>query len=265
MPRPAKIDPTRARKTVFYGIVLFSLGVVIRIGLPPIGFLGLFIAAAGGVLIAYAALANLALSRCGEKMRRAALVLMRLIRIGAAVFAVTFVLFQIYLISGSRGSADSGGADYVIVLGAQVNGETPSLMLAARLRTAQNYLEANPDSCAILSGAQGPGESITEARAMRLWLEKRGIDPSRLIEEDRSRSTIENIRNSFEIIKAEGGADKICVLSNDFHLRRAQVIGALEGHKLYAVNAPTPRPDLAVCYYLREYFSFIKVLLVYAF
>ena len=64
-----------------------------------------------------------------------------------------------------RGQEDRSAlpADAVIVLGAGVNGETPSLALWTRIRVAAAYLEAHPDIPAVLSGGQGPGEDISEA------------------------------------------------------------------------------------------------------
>ena len=53
--------------------------------------------------------------------------------------------------------------DYLIVLGAAVYGDRPSLTLIRRLEGAAAYLERYPDSVAIVSGGMGKGETITEA------------------------------------------------------------------------------------------------------
>ena len=47
--------------------------------------------------------------------------------------------------------------DYIIVLGAHVDGTRLSMALLERTRRALQYLENNPDTKAVLSGGQGRG------------------------------------------------------------------------------------------------------------
>ena len=61
---------------------------------------------------------------------------------------------------------------------------------------------------AVVSGGQGPGETMTEGEAMEIWLEARGIDPQRIIVEDRATSTWENLENSFALIRGRGGGGR---------------------------------------------------------
>ena len=51
--------------------------------------------------------------------------------------------------------------DYLIVLGAAVYKDQPSLTLVRRLEGALDYLNAYPESVAIVSGGMGPGETVT--------------------------------------------------------------------------------------------------------
>jgi uncharacterized SAM-binding protein YcdF (DUF218 family) len=90
-------------------------------------------------------------------------------------------------------------------LGAGLHGTTPSLSLTNRLAAALAFLEEHPDTVAIVSGGQGPGENMTEAEAMTIWLEARGIAPERIIGEPEATSTAENLENSFRIIRERGG------------------------------------------------------------
>ena len=71
--------------------------------------------------------------------------------------------------------------DYIIVLGAHVNGVRLSKALLERTRRALEYLEKNPKTRAVLSGGQGEGETISEAEAMRRYLEDHGLSRVRLI------------------------------------------------------------------------------------
>ena len=60
--------------------------------------------------------------------------------------------------------ADDPEAQWVVVLGSQA-GTGPSRVrpLRERLEAARDYLARYPEAVAVLSGAQGDGESITEA------------------------------------------------------------------------------------------------------
>lgn len=143
---------------------------------------------------------------------------------------------------------------YVVVLGAGVHGTTPSLSLRSRLDAAYDYLMAHPDTIAIVSGGQGPGEDISEAQCMFDDLTARGIDPDRVWMEDRSTSTRENLRFSLGIIEARAGGkpETLNVLSNEFHLLRAKLMASDEDILAYGVPAKTPYTSLFVNYFLRE-------------
>ncbi len=83
--------------------------------------------------------------------------------------------------------------DYAVILGAKVNGEIPSLSLQFRLDAALEYAIQYPHVYLILSGGQGPGEHISESEAMKRFLVKNGIQEERLLIEDLSTSTYENL------------------------------------------------------------------------
>ena len=71
--------------------------------------------------------------------------------------------------------------DYIIVLGAHVDGTRMTLALLERARRALLYLEENPGTKAVLSGGKGDGENISEAEAMYCYLTGHGINGDRLI------------------------------------------------------------------------------------
>ncbi|MBA9025106.1 YdcF family protein [Peribacillus huizhouensis] len=149
----------------------------------------------------------------------------------------------------------SNHADYLIVLGAQVRGTVPSLALQYRINTAADYLTKNKSTIAIVSGGQGNGEDISEAEAMKQGLVKCGIDESRIIMEDRSTSTYENIKYSKLLIPK--GAVRGFIVTNDFHVYRAEKIAASQGLKLQGISAETPKVVL-VKSYIREYMAITK-------
>lgn len=118
-------------------------------------------------------------------------------------------------------AAPSTSCPTVIVLGCQVRGTVPSLLLRYRIDAAADYLEANPQAVAVLSGGMGPGEDVSEAACMFRCLTERGIAPERLYLEERSSSTLENLRFSQALMEREGLAEPVLLISNDFHLFRA--------------------------------------------
>lgn len=155
--------------------------------------------------------------------------------------------------------------DAVIVLGAGVNGRTPSLTLRTRIDAAEAYLRRHPDVPAVLSGGQGPGEEITEARCMYDALVERGIDPNRLILEERSASTAENIRYSIPLLEAQGFdscGGRLAIVTNDFHMLRAKLlVGRVWPVETVGVPAELPWWWLSANYYVRESFALIKTLI----
>jgi len=128
--------------------------------------------------------------------------------------------------------------DYIIVLGAKVNGREPSGALRNRIQVAKEYLEANPDTLAVLSGGQGSDEEISEAQCMYERLTAGGIDPSRLILEDQSSDTSENLRFSRGLIPED--AQTIGLVTNNFHIFRALATArGLGWNNVYGVPVAT--------------------------
>ena len=168
---------------------------------------------------------------------------------GLVLAAVTGV----FIGRAGQGDADQD-CDYVIVLGAGVNGTVPSLILSERINRAYDYLTANPDVICIVSGGQGPGEDITEAKCMYDRLVSKGIDPERIWQEDKSTSTRENIRFSLEVIEAKTGRrpTEAAIISNEFHLFRAGLFAQEQDLAMIGVPAKTTWFSLRANYFLRE-------------
>lgn len=117
--------------------------------------------------------------------------------------------------------------DYIIVLGAQVRENGPSVVLKYRLDSAAEYLEQNPSTICIVTGAKGSNEPVTEARGMADYLIARGIDENRIILEEKALNTAENIRYSKAFLP--GGDATVGIVTNDFHMYRALGIAKKEG------------------------------------
>lgn len=170
------------------------------------------------------------------------------------VIGVIMTAYTEYFIIAASGGKPDEEAPYVIVLGAGVNGTTPSLSLMDRLEPALDYLEKHPQTRAVLSGGQGEGESISEALCMADWLEENGIDRERLILEDKALSTEDNITFSLALIDEYGGSSqgRVGVVSSEYHMYRSIYIAKEQGADAFGIPGDTSLPILKINYFLRE-------------
>ena len=122
------------------------------------------------------------------------------------------------------------------------------------VQAALAWLEAHPDCVAVVSGGQGPGETMTEGEAMQIWLEAKGVDPSRIIVEDRATSTMENLEYSFELIRAAGGEPdgNVAIVTSEYHLCRAKRMARALGAEPVGIAAETTLPSMRINYFIRE-------------
>ena len=150
--------------------------------------------------------------------------------------------------------------DYLIVLGAHVDGTRLSKALLERTRRAFSYLCENPRTKAVLSGGMGTGEAITEAQAMYNYLTEHGIDGGRLILEEKSTNTKENLDFSLEKI---GTLDcSVGIVTNNFHVFRGVMIGKKCGCK-HIYGIPSRYRTWRLLFYVpREILAIIKDKLV---
>ena len=169
--------------------------------------------------------------------------------LGLCVCAVTEAL----IIKASFG--DPGAqVDYVVVLGAKVRDDGPSVSLWDRIYAARDYLEAHPHTVAVLSGGKGKDEPMSEAQCMFTELLALGIEPGRLWQEDKAESTWENIRYSLDLIQKETGArpTKIGVLSSEYHLFRASLFAKKNQVEFVGIPARTSRLSQRINHFMRE-------------
>lgn len=145
--------------------------------------------------------------------------------------------------------------EYLIVLGAHINGTEPSRALQNRLNTAMEYLEKNPKTLVVVSGGKGSDEDISEAEAMGKYLICRGIAAERIILEDQSTNTVENLKFTAKLISKEA---KIGIVTNDFHIYRSLKLAKKQGYtSVCGISAPSV-PLYQPYYVLREILAMIK-------
>lgn len=177
-----------------------------------------------------------------------------------AVVAVGFTAF--FIVEGciisqmhEKGEAE---LDYIIVLGAQVRESGPSAALKYRLDEAVEYLEDNPKTICIVSGGQGANEPYSEAEGMAQYLKEQGIDASRILLEDKSLNTEQNMEYSKALIKDGASAG---IITNDFHLFRAKQIARKYGLDNICGIAAKSTPVYLPNNMLREFLAEIKFLM----
>ena len=205
-----------------------------------------------GVLFGIAALIGVyqLLRFLSRKHPKAARRMQRLLTVCVCIVALAAAITGIIVIQASCGSPNAD-CDYLIVLGAGVNGTVPSLSLRERLDAAYDYLLAHPDTVCVVSGGQGSGEDITEAECMYRYLTAKGMDPQRIIREDQATSTHENLTYSMDLIGWEQ-ASSVGILSSEYHLYRASLMARQQGIDPIMIPAKTTWLSLRMNYYLRE-------------
>ena len=145
-----------------------------------------------------------------------------LVFVGMAVF-----LFLMVKIGACFECTCDTPLDYIIVLGAQVKDDGPSVVLKYRLDCAAEYLDKNPGTICIVTGAKGSNERVTEARGMADYLISAGIDEERIILEEQATNTSENIRYSKALLPS--GDVTVGIVTNNFHVYRALGIAKKQG------------------------------------
>ena len=182
--------------------------------------------------------------------------LWKIILVLTCIGFVYFWIVEIPIIRNARTDPDPE-RPYLVVLGAAVYGERPSLTLVRRMEGALDYLETYPESTAIVSGGMGKGENITEALAMHDWLIANGIAEERVLMEPEATSTQENLQYSFDIIRSRGDDPdgNVAIVSSAYHLYRAKSMAKLQGVEAAGVAAPWGYPMVMLNYFIREAFG----------
>ena len=241
---------TKEKVCFILAVLFFLLGAVMRFVFTAVRFTGFLFWCAAAGLVLYALLdrwgQRQAWARWGKRL------LLLLLVLGTLLFTVLEAL----VVTNAR-TVWPDKPEAVVILGAGVNGTEPSLSLLSRLEAALYYIGQDPGTFPIVvTGAQGPGEEISEAECMAQWLIEYGVDPGRILLEDQARTTEENVRYSKALL-AEYGVDEgaaVAVVSSDYHLCRTKW---LWGGGMWPVAAYMPERfwPLQLNYYVREAFG----------
>lgn len=160
---------------------------------------------------------------------------------------------EVFLIRATFGDPKES-CEYIVVLGAKVRHDAPSVALMERIRGAYDYMTEHPDVIAVVSGGQGPDEPMTEAQCMYEQLVAMGINESRIWLEDQASTTWANLNYSLELIEAKTGTrpTKLGIVSSEYHLLRAGMMAQDCGVNPVRIPAHTTHTSQFVNHLMRE-------------
>lgn len=190
----------------------------------------------------------------------------RLWRWGWAAFwlwIASVAVFWGLLAQASTGvrAAAPGPVAAIVVLGSGTPGGKVSPVLAARLDLALERAQAHPDAVVIASGGFDFNATRSESAVMGDYLRARGLPPARILQEERSTSTAQNLAFSRRLLEQRGivvAREPVELVTSDFHAPRARWIAERAGYaQPRTIGAATP---LYVRYnaWLREYFAVLS-------
>ena len=181
--------------------------------------------------------------------------------------AICFSALLGLVLSGAR-DVIVGQPRAMIVLGCRVYPWGPSILLQDRMDEALEYLQKNPDVIVVTSGGQGSNEPASEAATMRDYFLSRGIAQERILVEEESSNTWENLNFSRELLAESGHEerlDPIIVVSNGFHLTRVRMLALRvwgEEVELSTLSAPSSHVPSRLKMYVREPLALVKSFLM---
>lgn len=197
-------------------------------------------------------------------MKKVAFFLLRLLK--AFLIAIGFLLTASLLfvgivtfivLHGFRGSG-SLPADCAVVFGTAVYGnQFPGPGIVRRVGGAgEYYRQGLITDRVILSGGMGTGNILSEARVMKREALKQGIPEGKILIEEESHSTLENLRYSQPLAK---GCKSVVGISDKYHLARIDLLARrLDWDNFSTVPTPgSPTRDFERRSAVREILAYI--------
>ena len=183
-----------------------------------------------------------------------------------AVLILGFAVLEAVIHAGAKDQI-SGEPEIMIIFGCQVKPWGPSILLQDRLDKALEYLEDDPDITVIVTGGKGDDEHVSEARCMYDYLVENGVSPERILMEDQSRNTWQNVNYTRELLEKEGyDADtEVLLVSNGFHLLRIRMLWERvfgESGGVSTLAAPVTHRPSGVKMFFREPLALVKSFLL---
>jgi len=171
-------------------------------------------------------------------------------------------LLGMFIFIGKQGMKNTTtfNEDCALVLGCGIRGEKILPTLQFRLDKCLDYIQHNPKALIIVSGGQCRNETISEAEAMKRYLISKGVDSNRIIEENQSKNTRQNMqfsKNLLDTCFSSGNYSVVCITS-DYHAYRANKLSKNANLTVSHYNSKTAW-YLYPAAYFRETLSIIKM------
>lgn len=174
---------------------------------------------------------------------------------GLGVYVISFSVFCVWLLQGLNRTSDTG-YDAVIVFGGGIQVDVISDQALSRLDSAAEHLKKDKNAVCIVSGGKAEGNPYSEAYLMKLYLTGlKDIEEDRVIMEDQSKNTWDNIKYSYELI--EKGSKVLCI-SSDYHVKRIDMMLKRQGFDADILACDIPFSLKEYSSLVREYMAYVK-------
>ena len=225
-------------------LCLSNLSLIRHEGRRPVNLLGIllsFLLVAGEVFLFWQASLP-----AGESLGQ-----IRLHELCGCLFAAVYLYFECMLLGVMVASAivvryePDRDKDFLIVLGCGLRKDgTPTPLLRGRLDRALAFAkkqkeETGRDLIFVTSGGQGPNEVVSESASMKGYLMEQGVPAERIVEEDRSADTMENMQFSKEKILQVDPAGKVAFATTNYHVFRSGLCARRVKMRAVGMGAPT--------------------------
>ena len=228
-------------------VAVSNVSLIRHEGLRPVNLLGIALAVVWFATILFWSQIPMLTMRSAELYSR--------VRAVEAVVAVAIAYGECLLLStiacawqASR-HVPNHAADYLVVLGCGIRADgTPSPLLAGRVDLAREFDESRQalgDAPArfVPSGGQGPDEVMSEAQSMEDYLASKGVDRGRIVQENHSATTRENMVFSREVIERDAGRStdglRVVFSTTNYHVFRGYVCAREAGMDVEGLGART--------------------------
>ena len=135
--------------------------------------------------------------------------------------------------------------DFIIILGSKINEDgTLTPLLKGRVDKAVDFAKKQYENTKrkiiyIPSGGKGNDEVISEAKAIKDYLIKQGVDKKQIIIEDKSTNTTENMKYSKKKIDSINRNGNIAFATTNYHVFRSGVIANNQGIECEGLGSKT--------------------------
>ena len=144
------------------------------------------------------------------------------VSVSVIYLSVSFLIFMLYTLF-LQIIPKKKDFDYVIIHGSGLlDGNRVSKLLSDRIDKALDIYHKDPTPPILIpSGGKGADETVSEASAMADYIKGKDIPEDKIIIEDESKTTYENLLNSKKIIDAKEGNKYTALVTSNYHVYRA--------------------------------------------